>query len=151
MSKRYAKKAVRPILNLIAERINMEIMPEFGVPELMFKFDDYDLDEDIKRHQLYESQIRMGIKTAEMVAEEEDIDVAELTRQKEEQEQKMMEREQGMANNGFGNKEKDDKPEVKSKLQSDLEKALVTDIKTKAKKIEEAFNRIEEGSLQNVQ
>jgi hypothetical protein len=92
MFKQYARKAVRPILELIAERINQQIIPEFvNDGSLMFKWDDYDLDEDIKRHQLYLLQTQLGIKTAEMIAEEEHIDVKKLKASKEEEQAKEME------------------------------------------------------------
>jgi len=117
MEKRFAKKAVRPILNLISERINMEILPEFGLTDYEFKWDDYDLDEDIKRHELYKLQIDMGIKTPEMVAEEEHIDVAELKAQKEEQEAKDADKfdREAKANFGdFGNSDNGDEKKNKN-------------------------------------
>ena len=79
---------------MIAERINQQIIPEFAPNgELMFKWDDYDLDEDIKRHQLYALQIQMGIKTAEMVAEEEHIDVNKLMESKQKEHELMMQQQ----------------------------------------------------------
>jgi hypothetical protein len=51
--------------------------------KLEFAFEDYDLDEDIKKHTLYAAQIQMGIKTPEMVAEEEGIDIGKLQESKE--------------------------------------------------------------------
>jgi len=81
--KKFVRKAARPYLRKIEERINMEIIPAFGTTELKFSFDDYDLDEDIKKHSLYDTQIRIGIKTAEMVAAEEGIDLSELEKSKE--------------------------------------------------------------------
>lgn len=79
------RKALKPILKKIEYAVNTQLMPELdptGVLE--FAFEDYDLDEDIKLHSLYEAQIRMGIKTAEMVAEEEGIDLVKLKKSKEE-------------------------------------------------------------------
>jgi hypothetical protein len=96
MFKQYARKAVRPILELIAERINQQIIPEFGDNGLMFKWDDYDLDEDIKRHQLYLLQSQLGIKTAEMIAAEENIDVEKLKESKAEQQKLDAEHAQAM-------------------------------------------------------
>jgi phage portal protein BeeE len=82
--KQYTRKAVRPILELIAERINQQLIPEFGDHGLMFKWDDYDLDEDIKRHQLYQLQLQLGIKTSEMIANEEHIDIVKLKQSQKE-------------------------------------------------------------------
>ena len=160
MEKRFAKKAVRPILNLISERINMEILPEFGLTDYEFKWDDYDLDEDIKRHSLYEMQIRMGIKTPEMVAEEEHIDIVELKVQKEEQEAKDAEKfDREAAANGFGGQtggfpdkkedvkkdiKKDKKPGVKADVDpfiTDFEKELLTQITDKTTRVMKALKR----------
>ena len=110
--KKYARKAVKPILNLIAERINMEIIPEFGTTDLCFEFDDYDIDEDIRRHELYEKQIQMGIKTSEMVAEEEKIDLTKLEATKEKQLSQEKEHQNAM-NPGFQEKEETPKDEKK--------------------------------------
>lgn len=99
----FKRKAVRPMLNLIKYHIDKEIIAEWGqeaFENLEFKWNDYDLEEDIKKHQLYESQIRMGIKTAEMIAEEEGIDVEQLKAGKEEERQRRMEEQvlSGMPN-----------------------------------------------------
>ncbi len=90
----YQRKAVKPMLALIKYHMDKEIIPEWGeeaFKSLEFKWEDYNLDEDIKKHTLYEAQIRMGIKTAEMIAEEEGIDLVELKRQKDEAEAKEQE------------------------------------------------------------
>ena len=122
-ARRFARKAVRPYLNLIAERINMEIIPEFGTDELTFKWDDYDLEEDIRRHDLYEKQIAMGIKTPDMVAEEENIDIEGLKKSKEEnmarQQEMMGSEEDGDQNNPQkDNEKKDAENNDKSKLKA---------------------------------
>lgn len=81
------RKAVRPLLSVLQYHINTFIMPEFGHPELEFRFIDYDLDEDLKQHQLYEAQIRMGLKSAnEIRTEELGLEELELKGPEEEQE-----------------------------------------------------------------
>ena len=81
----FKRKAIAPILRMIEYRINLQLMPELDPSgTYKFKFDDYDLQEDLAKHQLYQIQAQLGIKTAEMIAEEEGIDVHELKRQKEE-------------------------------------------------------------------
>jgi len=151
-SKKYAKKAVKPILNLIAERINMEILPEFGVTELAFQFDDYDLDEDIRKHTLYASQIGMGIKTPEMVAIEEKIDVSELKRTQQENDDREVDKNKKMNEGGFNGFDKTDKKaDVKAKLGGELEKELTKQVEDNAKKILNALDTIDKGALQNVQ
>jgi phage portal protein BeeE len=90
----FKRKAVAPLLKLIAYRINMQLMTELDPSRTYeFFFDDYDLAEDLKKHELYQMQIAMGIKTPEMVAEEEGIDVAALKKGKEEARQQRMEEE----------------------------------------------------------
>jgi phage portal protein BeeE len=151
-SKKYAKKAVRPILNLIAERINMEIIPEFGTNELAFRFDDYDLDEDIKKHSLYAQQINMGIKTPEMVAIEEKIDIGELDASMQKNDEREVEKNKQMNEGGFnGFEKKGEKSGVKALLGGDLEKELTKQVKANAKKILKALETVEKGALQNVQ
>jgi phage portal protein BeeE len=79
----YKRKTLRPLLKRIEYAINTQLMVELdptGVLE--FKFDDYDVDEDTKRYKLYELQIQMGVKTPEMVAREEGMNLEELKKDK---------------------------------------------------------------------
>ena len=120
------KKALKPLLKILEYKITNEIMLEtisytddngvnVKIPPLReyfkFCFDDYDIKQDKERHDLLEQQIRMGIKTSEMVAEEEGIDLNVLTKYKEERRQRDLE-SQAM-NNSFGQQEKA-MPEIKS-------------------------------------
>ena len=92
----HKRKALKPLLVKIEYVINTQLMPELDpTGTLEFKFEDYDLDNDLKQHELYEKQINMGIKTAEMVAEEEGIDVERLKKEKEESKQEMLEEQGG--------------------------------------------------------
>ena len=164
VAKRFARKAVRPLLRLMEERINMEIIPEFGTNDLKFKFEDYDLDEDIQKHSLYEAQLRLGIKTPEMIAEEEGIDLAKLKKSKEEK-QKEDEALFGNQDKGEnfkdkeGQKDKDnkDKNDVGIKANpadefetTELETELVNQIKSNATKVVDALKLYDEGKLDNV-
>jgi hypothetical protein len=80
----HKRKALRPMLKKIQYAINTQLMPELDPSgKLEFVFEDYDLDEDVKKHGLYQLQISMGIKTPEMVAEELGIDVSKLQKSKE--------------------------------------------------------------------
>ena len=102
----YKRKAVRPMLALIKYHIDKEIIPEWGEEafnSLEWKWDDYDLEEDLKKHELYQKQVNIGIKTAEMIAEEEGINVEELKKQKEEAEAKEMDKFERQSE--FGNQE----------------------------------------------
>ena len=67
-------------------------MPELDPSgKYRFKFVDYDLSEDLVRHELFEKQIAMGLKTPEMIAEEEGIDLEALRRTREERMQRDIE------------------------------------------------------------
>ena len=107
----HKRKALKPLLKKIEYAINSQIMPELDPSgKFEFAFEDYDIDEEIKKATLYKAQIDGGWKTAEMVAEEEGIDMEKLKAHKEEQAQQEM----AMAketNPGF----LPDKPAVKSK------------------------------------
>ena len=124
----FKRKAIKPLLDLIAYNINTQILPEFYVKNkeenledvecpLYFEFDTYDIEEDLKEHTLYEQQIRMGIKTPMMVAKEMGIDVEELKAEKDQamrDQQAMMQQQFGSqggnqnvpANNNFNNQDK---------------------------------------------
>lgn len=101
----FKRKAIGPLLDMIEYKINMQLMPELD-PEgkFRFKFDDYDIQADKAKHELYQMQINMGIKTPEMVAKEEGINVKELNAQKDEasqrriNEQSKLVQPQGMVN-----------------------------------------------------
>lgn len=69
-SKVFRRKAIRPVLNLIEYHINTQILPEFGYTDVEFKFNDYDLAEDLERHKLFEIQLKNGIRTTNEVREE---------------------------------------------------------------------------------
>jgi len=163
----YKRKAVKPMLSLIKYHMDKEIIAEWGEDafnNLEFKWDDYDLDEDIKRYSLLQMQISMGLKTSMMVAKEEGIDVEELKKQKEEAEEKENAKfeKQNSLSNPFGNeeeenpeekpKEKKEKKEVEKKsFDNPLEKELVTAIKTRTKELMSALNQYKKGELDKIE
>lgn len=88
----HKRKALKPILRKIEYAINNQIMTELDPSgKYEFAYEDYDLDEELKKAELYNAQITGGWKTAEMVAEEEGIDVDKLKAHKEEQAKKDVE------------------------------------------------------------
>lgn len=125
------KKLIGPMLKLIEYHINNDIMPEFEAPMFEFKFDDYDIAEDKARHELLETEIRMGVKTAEMAAEELGIDVARLVKEKEEAVQKQQDMMEKQSEIGIGEKEDDDKKE-KDPFQKTDEDAKKKEVEQKA-------------------
>lgn len=112
----FKRKAIQPLLQEIEYKINLQIMPHLDpTSKYKFKFDEYDIQEDLKKYQLLQMQISMGVKTAEMVAEEEGIDVSILKAQKEEKRQQDLETMQLQSGFGFNQPEsKPNKPEEKT-------------------------------------
>jgi len=89
----YKRKALKPLLKKIEYAINSQIMTELDPSgKLEFAFEDYDVEEELRKNTLYKLQIEMGIKTPEMVAEEEGIDIEKLKAHKEEEAKKEMEK-----------------------------------------------------------
>jgi len=91
--KAFKRKAIKPLLDVISYHLNTQLLNEFfdnadpdDIP-IEFVFDEYDVDEDMKKHTLYEQQIRMGIKTPLMVAHELGIDTTELEAEMEKKKQ----------------------------------------------------------------
>ncbi len=121
--KAFKRKAIKPILDVISYHFNTQLLTEFfdnadpaDVP-LEFVFDEYDVQEDTAKHTLLEQQIRMGIKTPMMVAEELGIDTVELEKgmvEKEEKEMAMIDKQNGFKEEGNDNfNKKEDKPKKK--------------------------------------
>ena len=123
-SKVFKRKALRPLTNLLAYHFTTQLIPEFFVDKfktweeaqdnspLVFKFKHYDIEEDIKKHQIYQMQIAMGLKTPEMVAEEMDINVDDLLKWKEEHQKKQEEI--------FQNKQPEEKPKKKEEAEDKI-------------------------------
>ena len=79
------RKMVKPFLKKISECINRNIINELEGGEFFeFKFDEYDINDEIKKRQLQQMEVNLGIKTPDMIAEEEGINVEELKKQREE-------------------------------------------------------------------
>ena len=120
------RKAIKPILDVIEYHFNTQIMPEFfakngEIPSfseipLEFVFDNYDIKEDMKKHELLEKQINMGIKTVEMAAKEIGVNVEELeaSRAKESEAKLASFTAQQEAISKFGPKE-EETPQVEEK------------------------------------
>jgi len=137
--KTFKRKAIKPLLDVIAYHINTQIMPEFfakpvvgqvgelpkfrDVP-LEFTFDMYDIDEDIKDLSKFKQEIDMGLKTSEMVAKERGVNLNEL----EESKNKIKDEEQEIFDNQNKDKapfgEEEEKPIEEDKKLEVKEKAI---------------------------
>ena len=128
------RKALKPLLKVIEYHFNSQLIPEFftendadkslplqeDVP-VLFKFIDYNADEDKQKHDILEQELRMGVKTPIMVAKELDVDLDELKEElaeKEEKEMAMFEKQQNnFNNNNFADTE--EAPEDKNPKKKD--------------------------------
>jgi len=130
----HKRKALKPLLKKIEYMVNNQLMTELDPSgKLEFAFEDYDLDEELKKAQLYQLQITGGWKTAEMVAEEEGIDMEKLKAHKEEEAQKEMEIAKE-TNPGFLDKKE---PQVKADYKKMSYDDLISEHKKLVKVLEE--------------
>ena len=96
------RKALGPLLQVIQYHLNTQIIPEFfSTPDefksfdevpVMFEFDIYDVDEDLKELSKFKMESELGIKTSEMIAKERGINIEELAESKDAQMEKDMEK-----------------------------------------------------------
>lgn len=124
-SKVAARKAVKPRLSLVANYLNDQILPELPMGDLFeFCFDEYDIEEDRKKWDLYKVKIDSGAMSPEMVARKEGIDVDELKKD-------MAERQQAMAENteyDNNSQKKEDKKNNETEVKSDYKHFKLTSI-----------------------
>lgn len=83
-SKVFRKKAIYPLLRILENRYNEDIISEFGYTTTMgknivvnkycFKFKTFDIDEEKNKYELYDLQIKSGMKTVNEVREIEGLD-----------------------------------------------------------------------------
>jgi len=84
-SKTFARKAIKPMLKTLAFYFNSQIIKELpGGEKFEFKWNEFDIDEEMKKRSLQKIEIDMGVKTWQMIAEEEGIDISKLKEDKSE-------------------------------------------------------------------
>lgn len=159
------RRAVKPFLSAIEYAINTQLMPEFECPQYEFKFKDYDLQEDLKKHELYKMQIESGIRTAKQIATEElGIGEDEFDKAQQEKNESQMQMQEQM--NGVNGEDEDEEEgkdidkykesiqrikENKVKATTSLGRDLVKQLKELEKRvIEEVTRRIENEGLANI-
>ena len=112
----HKRKALRPMLKKIEYTINTQLMPELDPSGLYeFCFEDYDIEEEMRKYLLYEKQIQIGVKTPMMVAEEEGINTEQLKKDKEEEHNKKVQEAQ-QTNPGFFEKKPEFNPSTKGNV-----------------------------------
>jgi len=150
----FKRKAIKPILDVLAYHINTQIvpeffvkgkdMPDFGDVPVEFVFDTYDESDDKIKHDILEQEIRMGIKTPEMVAVELGIDINELTKQKDEAKKKEIDMAMGNEENQNTETQKTNESESKGPEKSKDEDEEDNGPEEKAEKVPNPLKEIDE-------
>ena len=82
----HKRKAIQPLLETLQYHYTTQILTEFDpMGRLEFIYDDYDINTEMKKLDLYRKELDLGIKTSEMIAKEEGIDIKELQTSKEDE------------------------------------------------------------------
>jgi phage portal protein BeeE len=123
----FLRKSARAIMQEIKYKIDNEIIAEWGqevYKNVEFKWNDYDLDEEIKKYGLYQTKINLGVMSPEMIADKEGIDyfkVQEWQKEKQQQEIDKMRAGQMNINQNFGSSMQPEKnPDEPNKESSNI-------------------------------
>jgi len=86
-SKVFRKKGVNPLLRMLEQAINKEVLPEFkysvsissgsrelALPKYVFRYSMFDIDEEKSKYELYKLQTENGLRTVNEVREEDGLD-----------------------------------------------------------------------------
>lgn len=75
-SKVSRKKSIYPLLRILENKIDTQIIPEFGdeYHNIKLRFNIFDIDEEKSKYELYETQIKNGVKTINEIRKEEGLD-----------------------------------------------------------------------------
>jgi len=71
------KRIIYPLLRLIEYHVNTEIIPEFGVEGVRYKYKIFDIDEETKKWGLYKMQTESDLKTVNEIRNAEGLDEIE--------------------------------------------------------------------------
>lgn len=119
----FKKRTIYPLLRLEEYRLNQEIISEFGFDDIEFKFILFDVDEEMKKAQLYQMQIAAGYKSINEIRLDEGLEEVEWGEKKSEEERlKMQSQYNGWGNQGdkgsLGKEENNKKEDVKKDKES---------------------------------
>ena len=73
----FKKRSINPLLRLEEFHLNQEIITEFGFDDVEFKTLQFDVDEEMKKAQLYDAQIKAGYKSVNEIRVEEGMEEVE--------------------------------------------------------------------------
>ena len=71
------KRIIYPLLRLIEYHVNTEIIPEFGVEGIRYKYKIFDIDEETKKWGLYKMQTDSDLKTINEIRNSEGLEALE--------------------------------------------------------------------------
>jgi phage portal protein BeeE len=140
-SKIAIRRGVKPILDNIAFHLNTQIINELDDKNMFeFKWDESDIGEEIQVRTLQEQEIRMGLKSWQMIAEEEGLDINRLQKDKDAN----MEAEQQFSFSPMDGKENPKPTDDKKKVE---EKSV--EVKAEDVSLEDIFNEVAD-EIENV-
>lgn len=146
--KNHKRRAVRPLLINLKYAIDHELITEWGdkaFEAFEWQWIEYDIDEDMKKHDLYQKKMSLGILTPEMLAKDLGVDVEELAQSKA----KAAEERQKLYGDQDPNNEDDDKDEDDDKKpglkanDSLFVKTLQAGLDRKTKELVNAIEQVE--------
>lgn len=125
----FKKRCLYPLLRLEEYRHNMEVISEFEFDDIEFKFLLFDVDEEMKKAQLYQTQIQAGYKSINEVRVEEGMDEVEWGEKKSQEEMMELQSKYSNGENGSAGKEEADENKKRGddKKRMTGEKALQTE------------------------
>lgn len=68
------RRGIRPVLEILQDKINKEILPELGVKYIEFRFVEKDPVEEMQKRQMEEIDIRNGLRTVNEVRRDRGLD-----------------------------------------------------------------------------
>lgn len=120
----FKKRALNPLLRMEEYHHNHEIISEFEFDDVEFKFLQFDVDEEMKKAQLYAAQLAAGYKSINEVRADEGLDPVEWGEKKSYEEMQRIQNNIGNQNNdnlnkgSLGNDEANAKKDSKEKTEN---------------------------------
>lgn len=101
------RKAVLPILKVLEDNFNKYTINKFfklgREGKVRFKFKPDDTAGELTKREIWQKDVDIGITTWQMIAEKEGIDLAKLTKHKDENSEKLQEQQNQQTENQFNN------------------------------------------------
>ena len=137
----FKKRAINPLLRLEEYKHNHEMLPEFGYPDIEFKFMTFDVDEETKKASLYQLQLNAGYKSINEIRIEEGLEEVEWgEKQSAEEQMEMQSRYAPAMADPNAKQEKDEKkPEKKAIPYEDNPLILRSNERMDSDKLEESI------------